>query len=54
MDDQTHWIDGDLLRCSFCRKWTPGEGRLVAKGPTSICEECLDLCDAIIAEAQGG
>jgi ATP-dependent protease Clp ATPase subunit len=96
MDDQTRWIDGDLLRCSFCGqaqrqvakliagpgvyicsgcvaqartwppvaypgrtcsfcgKWTPGEGRLVAKGPTSICEACLDLCDAIIAEEQGG
>jgi ATP-dependent protease Clp ATPase subunit len=40
--------------CSFCGKWTPGEGRLVAKGPTSICEACLDLCDEILAEEQAG
>ena len=96
MDDQTHRIDGDLLRCSFCGQaqrqvakliagpgvyicdgcvalartwpsvsypgrawsccgtWTPGKGRLVAHHATAICDQCLDLCDEIIAEEQAG
>ena len=40
--------------CSFCGKWAPGELRVVTKGSTSICAECLDLCDEIIAEEQAG
>jgi ATP-dependent protease Clp ATPase subunit len=40
--------------CSFCGKWTPGKGRLVTKGTTSICEECLDLCDEILREELAG
>ena len=96
MDTGATWIDGDLLRCSFCGraqqeaaklvagpgvyicdgcvtlarsweplpypgrscsfcgKWAPGELRVVTKGRTSICAECLDLCDEIIAEEQAG
>jgi hypothetical protein len=34
--------------------WTPGKGRLVARHATAICDQCLDLCDEIIAEEQGG
>ncbi|HEV2919512.1 MAG TPA: ClpX C4-type zinc finger protein [Actinomycetota bacterium] len=40
--------------CSFCGRWAPGELRVVTKGRTSICAECLDLCDEIIAEEQAG
>jgi ATP-dependent protease Clp ATPase subunit len=96
MDDDTRWVDGDLLHCSFCSraqqqvakliagpgvyicsgcvalartwpaasypgrscsfcgKWAPGELSVVTKGRTSICAECLDLCDEIIAEEQAG
>ena len=94
--DDTGWIDGDLLRCSFCSraqqqvakliagpgvyvcsgcvalartwpaasypgrscsfcgKWAPGELPVVTKGQTSICEECLDLCEEIIREELAG
>jgi ATP-dependent protease Clp ATPase subunit len=40
--------------CSFCGKWAPGELRVVTKGTTSICAECLDLCDEIIREELAG
>jgi ATP-dependent protease Clp ATPase subunit len=96
MDDQTHWIDGELLHCSFCgraqgqvakliagpdtrficdgcvalaRTWPAGGdpqrscsfcgrsaatvARLVTHEAASICDECLDLCDEIVAEEQG-
>jgi ATP-dependent protease Clp ATPase subunit len=94
--DDTGWIDGDLLHCSFCSraqqqvpkliagpgvsvcsdcvasartwpaasypgrscsfcgKWAPGELPVVTKRQTSICEECLDLCDEIIREELAG
>jgi ATP-dependent protease Clp ATPase subunit len=96
MDDQVRWIDGDLLRCSFCDrhqqqvakliagpnvyicndcvtlvrgweplphpgrscsfcgKWSPREAPTTGRGAVAICEECLDLCDQIIAEEQAG
>ena len=96
MDDGTLWIDGDLLRCSFCDraqqqvakliagpnvyicngcvrlargwaplaypgrtcsfcgKWAPREGRVTGHGTVAICDQCLDLCDEIIAEEQAG
>ena len=96
MDTGATWIDGDLLRCSFCGraqqevaklvsgpgvhicngcvtlarsweplpypgrscsfcgKWAPGELRVVTRGTTSLCDECLDLCDEIIREELAG
>jgi ATP-dependent protease Clp ATPase subunit len=49
------WPAGDPGRtCSFCGKWAPGELRVVTKGTTSICEECLGLCDEIIPEELSG
>ena len=42
--------DGQLLRCSFCGKSQDEVKKLIA-GPTIyICDECIDLCNAIIAE----
>jgi ATP-dependent protease Clp ATPase subunit len=40
--------------CRFCGKWTPGTGRVTTHGSATICAECLDLCDEIIAEEQAG
>ena len=40
--------------CSFCGQWDPDSGRVVAHGAATICGECLDLCDEIIAEEQAG
>ena len=96
MDTGATWIDGDLLRCSFCGRaqrtaaklvagpgvyicnncvalarswdplpppgrscgfcgtWPPEGGRVTGHGPVAICEQCLDLCDQIIAEGQTG
>ena len=96
MDHESRWIDGDLLRCSFCGraqrqvpkliagpgvsicsgcvtlartwpalphpgrtcsfcgKWRPRDGRVAGHGTATICDECLDLCDEIIAEEQAG
>jgi ATP-dependent protease Clp ATPase subunit len=49
------WPAGDPGRtCSFCGKWAPGELRVVTKGTTSICEECLGLCEEIIREELSG
>jgi len=42
-----------LLRCSFCGK-DQSEVRKLIAGPTVyICDECIDLCNDIIAEKAG-
>jgi ATP-dependent protease Clp ATPase subunit len=44
---------GDPRRaCSFCGKSAATVARLVSHGAASVCDECLDLCDEIIAEEQ--
>ncbi len=41
----------DLLRCSWCAK-TPSEVKTMIAGPgVYICDECVDLCKAIVDEA---
>jgi ATP-dependent protease Clp ATPase subunit len=40
--------------CSFCGSWNPRDARVVARGPVSICGQCLDLCDEILADEQVG
>jgi ClpX C4-type zinc finger len=45
----------DALRCSFCGKAYAEVGAIVC-GPTpsvAICNECVELCTAIIAEERG-
>jgi hypothetical protein len=38
------------LRCSFCNKPQSEVGKLIA-GPTAfICDECVEVCDDIIAD----
>jgi ATP-dependent protease Clp ATPase subunit len=38
--------------CSFCGRSAATVARLVSHGAASVCDECLDLCDEIIAEEQ--
>ena len=41
----------DKFRCSFCGK-TQDQVRKLIAGPNGvyICDECIDLCDEILAE----
>ena len=40
----------DLLKCSFCGKSQKQVKKLIAGGGVYICNECIDLCNEIIAE----
>ena len=43
--------DGDrLLYCSFCGKSQHEVRKLIAGPSVFICDECVDLCNAIISE----
>lgn len=42
-----------VIRCSFCSK-TQDDGVILVAGPgVFICEECIALCNEIIAEKKG-
>ena len=41
MDDQTLWIDGGLLRCSFCGKKQKRVDKLIAGPGVYICDGCV-------------
>ncbi|MCU1449447.1 MAG: endopeptidase Clp ATP-binding regulatory subunit ClpX, partial [Acidimicrobiales bacterium] len=41
---------GDLLKCSFCGKSQKQVKKLNAGPGDYICDECKDLCNAIIEE----
>ena len=41
----------DDLRCSFCGRSRPPVGKLMAGQNVHICDECVDLCHQILAEA---
>jgi hypothetical protein len=45
------WIDGSS-KCSFCGKPKSEVGRLIAGPGVYICNECVGLCNEIIAEEQ--
>ncbi|MCL1897371.1 MAG: ATP-dependent Clp protease ATP-binding subunit ClpX [Micrococcales bacterium] len=40
----------DLLKCSFCGKSQKQVRKLIAGPSVYICDECIDLCNEIIAE----
>ncbi|MBZ8178309.1 ATP-dependent Clp protease ATP-binding subunit ClpX [Corynebacterium sp. 3HC-13] len=40
----------DLLKCSFCGKTQKQVKKLIAGGGVYICDECIELCNEIIAE----
>ncbi len=42
-------VSGEL-RCSFCGKSRFEVGRLVAGPTVYICDQCIDICNAILAE----
>ena len=41
---------GDVLRCSFCNKSQRDVKKLIAGPTVYICDECIGLCNDIIAE----
>ena len=45
MDDEVEvrWIDGDLLRCSFCGKAQQQVAKLIAGPGVYICDRCVTL-----------
>src|ERR687890_1782378 len=50
---------GEILRCSFCNKDQNDVRKLIAGPTVFICDECVEVCNAIIAddnrfEARGG
>ena len=45
-------VDPRVLFCSFCRKSQHDVKKLIAGPGVFICNECVGLCDKIIAEAQ--
>jgi hypothetical protein len=40
-----------LFHCSFCGKWQTDVKKLIAGPGVFICDECVGLCDKIIAES---
>src|SRR5512145_1908852 len=51
--------DGEILRCSFCNKDQNDVRKLIAGPTVFICDECVEVCNDIIAddnrfEARGG
>ena len=41
---------GDLVKCSFCAKSQKQVKKLIAGPGVYICDECIDLCNDIIAD----
>ncbi len=41
---------GDLFKCSFCAKTQKQVRKLIAGPGVYICDECIDLCNEIMAE----
>ena len=50
MDDKRRPDRVDTLRCSFCGKNRDEVRKLIAGPTVYICDECIDLCNDIIAE----
>ena len=46
-------VDDALLRCSFCGKDQTAVRKLIAGPDVYICNECVDLCDRILADEAG-
>ena len=40
----------ELLRCSFCKKPQNDVRKLIAGPSVNICDECVTVCDDIIAD----
>ena len=44
---------GDLVKCSFCAKSQKQVRKLIAGPSVYICDECINLCNEIIADELG-
>ncbi|MDR0433322.1 MAG: ATP-dependent Clp protease ATP-binding subunit ClpX [Bifidobacteriaceae bacterium] len=47
-------VGADLLKCSFCGKSQKQVRKLIAGPSVYICDECIELCNEIIAEEVTG
>jgi hypothetical protein len=45
-------LKDDLLRCSFCGRGQDAVSKLIAGPAVYICNECIDICNEIIADDQ--
>jgi hypothetical protein len=52
-DKKEHRPATATLRCSFCSKSENDVGKLIAGPKVYICDECVNLCNDIIAEEKG-
>ena len=43
----------DLIKCNFCAKGQKQVKKLIAGPSVYICDECIDLCNDIIADEFG-
>jgi ATP-dependent Clp protease ATP-binding subunit ClpX len=43
-------LEQKVLRCSFCDKWQHDVERLIAGPKICICDECVEVCNDIIAD----
>lgn len=43
-------MDPDTLYCSFCKKSQHEISKLIAGPKVFICDECIEMCNEIIAE----
>ena len=50
MVSRTQAADIDNLRCSFCSKRQPDIAKLIAGPSVFICDECIAVCNDIIAD----
>jgi ATP-dependent Clp protease ATP-binding subunit ClpX len=41
-----------VLRCSFCCKWQHAVRELIAGPGVFICDECVEVCNDILADAK--
>jgi len=41
-----------VLRCSFCNKWQYKVHELIAGPNVFICDECVQVCDDMLADAK--
>lgn len=50
--DERKFVMDDELKCSFCDKGQQQVELLVAGPGVAICNECVDLCNEVIAGAR--
>lgn len=43
-------LDGESLTCNFCNKAQHEVGKMIAGPEVQICDECIEVCNEIVAE----